>query len=133
MKTTFKVIDGNLHEYDSNGKVIHSKDSNGYEWWSEFDINGKLIHFKNSDGFENWSDYDSNGKEIHCKNSNGYEWWSEYDSNGKLIHYKNSNGCEIWYDSNGKKITKKQFDKLNSSCVGKVVEIAGRKYHLTLI
>ena len=31
MKTTFKIIDGNLHEYDSNGKITHSKDSNGEE------------------------------------------------------------------------------------------------------
>ena len=99
MKTTFKIINGNLHEYDSNENLIHYKDSNGYEIWREFDSNGNLIH---------------------SKTSNGYKRWNEYDSNGKLIHYKNSNGCEIWYDSNGKKITKKQFDKLNSSCDGKV-------------
>ena len=91
MKTTFKIINGNLYEYDSNGN------------------------------------------EIHFKNSNGYEWWYDYDSNGKLIHYKNSNGYETWYDSNGNKITKKQFDKLNSSCAGKVVEIAGKKYQLKLV
>ena len=91
MKTTFKIIDGNLHEYDSNGK------------------------------------------EIHCKSSDGYETWSEYDSNGNEIHFKTSNGYESWYDSNGKKITKKQFDKLNSSCDGKIVTISGKKYRLTLI
>ena len=91
MKTTFKIIEGNFYEYDSNGNLIH------------------------------------------YKNSNGYETWYEYDSHGNLTHYRNSNGGEFWRDSNGKKITKKQFDKLNSSCDGKVVEIDGKKYQLTLI
>ena len=57
----------------------------------------------------------------------------EYDSNGNKTHYTHSNGFESWYDSNGNKITKKQFDKLNQSCAGKVVEVAGRKYRLTLV
>jgi len=93
MKTTFKIINGNLYEYDSNGKVIHSKDSNGDEYWYDYDSKGNLIHSKDSDGFEIW--------------------------------------CE--YDSNGNRITKKQFDKLNSSCAGKVVEIDGKKYQLKLV
>ena len=91
MKTTFKIIDGNLHEYDSNGKLIHRK------------------------------------------SSDGYETWYEYDSNGKLIHFKNSNGYETWYDSKGNRITKKEFDELNSSCDGKIIEVDGKKYRLTLI
>ena len=112
MKTTFKIIAGNLHEYDSNGKEIHYKRDDGYEEWSEFNSNGNLIHFKNSDG---------------------YEWWSEYDSNGNEIRFKDSDGCENWYDSNGNRITKKEFDELNSSCAGKVVGVDGKKYRLTLI
>ena len=112
MKTTFKIINGNLYEYDSNGKVIHSKDSNGDEYWY---------------------DYDSKGNLIHSKYSSGDETWREYDSNGNLIHYKDYNGFENWYDSKGNSITKKEFDKLKSGCVGKVVEIAGKKYRLTLV
>ena len=65
MKTTFKIIDGNLHEYDSNGKEIHYKHSNGYEWWAEYDSNGKEIHYKSSNGVETWRD--SNGNEITKK------------------------------------------------------------------
>ena len=107
MKTTFKIINGNLYEYDSNGNKTHYKNSTGYEWWSE---------------------YDSNGNEIRFKDSNGFEYWYDYDSNGKVIHFKNSDGVENWYDSKDNSITKKQFDKLNQ-----VVTIAGRKYHLTLI
>ena len=91
MKTTFKIINGNLYEYDSNGN------------------------------------------EIHYKNSNGYEYWYDYDSKGNLIHYKNSNRCETWYDSNGNKITKKEFDELKSGCDGKIIEVDGKKYRLTLV
>ena len=83
-----------VREYDSNGKLIHSKDSNGYEYWKEYDSNGNLIHFKDSYGFEYWHEYDTNGNEIHRKNSYGSEYWKEYDSNGNLIHYKNSDGDE---------------------------------------
>ena len=137
MKTTFKVIDGNLYEYDSNGNEIHYKNSNGYEWWSEYDINGKLIHFKNSTGCEEWYEYDSNGSKTHFKYSDGYEWWAEFNSSGNLIHSKNSTGYEywydLWYDSNGNSITKKEFDELNSSCAGKIVTISGKKYQLKLV
>ena len=112
MKTTFKIIAGNLHEYDSNGKLIHFKDSNGYERWREYDGNGKVIHYKDSNGFETWREYGSNGNELHFKDSNGYEFW-----------------C----NSNGNEITKKQFDKLKSGCAGKVVEVDGKKYQLKLI
>ena len=112
MKTTFKIINGNLHEYDSNGKLIHSKNSTGCEEWYEYDSNGKITHYKNS---------------------NGYEYWYDYDSKGNLIHYKNSNRCETWYDSNGNKITKKEFDELNSSCDGKIAIIDGKNYQLKLV
>ena len=133
MKTTFKIIAGNLYEYNSNGKITHSKNSDGYECWSEYDSDGKEIHYKHSSGFEIWREYDSNGNKTHSKTSNGFESWHEYDSNGNLIHSGDSDGYETWYDSNGKEITKKEFDKLNSSCDGKVVEIDGRKYQLKLV
>ena len=112
MKTTSKIINRNLREYDSHGKVIHSKHSNGFKSWREYDSHGDLTHYKHS---------------------NGDERWYEYDSHGKLIHFKSSNGDEIWYDSNGTEITKKQFDKLNQSCDGKIIEVDGKKYRLTLV
>jgi YD repeat-containing protein len=64
-----------ISEYDSNGKVIHCKNSNGFEWWQEFDTNGNMIHYKDSSGYEYWCEYDSNGKEIHYKDNKGYERW----------------------------------------------------------
>ena len=99
-------------EYDSNGNMIHYKDSYGYEYWMEYDSNGNEIHYKNSDGYEEWKEYDSNGNEIHYKKSNGYEYWMEYDSNGNEIHFKDSNGYEYWkeYDSNGNMIHYKNSD-----------------------
>ena len=57
----------------------------------------------------------------------------EYDSNGEVIHFKTSTGFEYWYDSNGNKITKKEFDELKSGCDGKIIEVDGKKYRLTLV
>jgi YD repeat-containing protein len=62
----------------------------------EYDSNGKVIYSRYSTGYESWNERDSNGKLIHLKDSNGYEAWWEYDSNGNAIHYKNNNGDEVW-------------------------------------
>jgi YD repeat-containing protein len=102
--------------------------NNGNEYW--YDSNGKMIHFKSSNGFKYWHEYDSNGKEIHYKSSNGFKCWQEYDSNGKVTHYKDSNGYEEWFDSNGNRITKEEFDRIHGSCDGKVVTIEGKSYKL---
>ena len=58
--------DGEINEYDSNGRLIHYK-KYGYECWREYDSNGKLIHYKNSNGYEEWYKHNSNGEH----NSNG--------------------------------------------------------------
>ena len=62
---------GSVYKYDANGNVIHYKNSDGDEAWSEYDKNGRMIHFKNSDGVEYW--YDANGNKIHCKDSDDIE------------------------------------------------------------
>ena len=57
----------------------------------------------------------------------------EYDEKGKCIHFKDSNGYEVWYNSNGIKITKEEFEanKHNKqSCAGKVITIDGKQYKL---
>ena len=64
---------GSVYKYDVNGNVIHLKDSDGDESWSEYDKNGNMIHFKNSDGYEQWFEYDTNGNCIHFKDSDGVE------------------------------------------------------------
>ena len=52
MNTVNKIIDGieYWYDYDSNGKVIHYKDSKSYEYWQKFDEDNNLIYCKDSDG-----------------------------------------------------------------------------------
>jgi YD repeat-containing protein len=107
ISTTRHVDSSNtIREYDTNGNVIHSRDSNGYEVWYDYDTNGKCIHSRNSHGHEWWYEYDNNGNVIHYRDSIGYEKWREYDNNGNMIHSRNSSGFEEWreYDNNGKLI-----------------------------
>ena len=88
-------------EYDSNGNETHYKTPSGYEQWCEYDSNGNRTHYRNSNGYERWWEHDSNGKLTYHKDSNGFEYWSEYDSSGNKTHYRDSDGYETWYDSNG--------------------------------
>ena len=83
-----------IEEYDSNGNLIHYKNSYGDEEWKEYDSNNNCIHYKTSRGYEEWREYDSNNNRIHFKDSDGIEEWNEYDSNNNCIHFKNSN--EEW-------------------------------------
>ena len=39
----------------------------------DYDEKGRLIHIKNSNGFESWYEYDEKGIKTHYKDSNGYE------------------------------------------------------------
>ena len=96
--------DEHIREYDTNGKLIHYKNRNGYEYWQEFDTNGRVIHFWNNKKGECWWEYDSNGNLIHYLSGNGFETWCEYDSNGNRTHFWDSNGNEEWYGSNGNMI-----------------------------
>ena len=101
-----QTMSNEIKESDNNGKLIHYRTSDGYEWWYDYDTNGKLTHSRDSDGHEVWREYDINGKLIHYRNSFGLEVWREYDTNGKLIHSRDSDGYEEWYeyDTNGKLI-----------------------------
>ena len=74
MKTTSKIINRNLREYDSNGNEIHFKTSTGFESWREYDSNGKEIHYKTSNGCEEW--YDSKGNSITKKQFDKLKWKS---------------------------------------------------------
>ena len=75
-KTLSKLVEVySVIEYDSNGNLIHSKYSNGEEYWYEYDRNGNEIHYKTSNGKEEWYEYDSNGNQIHYKDNKGNEKW----------------------------------------------------------
>ena len=96
-------------EYDNKGNIIHFKDSEGFEKWYEYNDKGNVIHFKDSEGLEEWIEYDNKGNQIHFKNSYGFETWTEYDDKGHEIHFKRSTGHETWseYDEKGNKIHSK--------------------------
>ena len=109
------------YEYNSNGKVIHGKWSEGdtkgsapIEGWYEYDEHGNKIHEKWSDGLEYWNEYeyDAKGNSVHQKSKSGSEWWNEYDSAGNNIHTRASSGEEWWseYDVKGKKTYEKWSD-----------------------
>ena len=86
-KTLSKLVEVySVIEYDSNGNEIHSKYSNGEEYWYEYDRNGNKIHSKDNKGYEEWYEYDSNGNQIHYKDNDGEEYWHEYTywKNGKV-------------------------------------------------
>ena len=114
-----------FREYDELGNLIHSKASDGTEWWWEYDKDGRKIRYwqnaypmeerwkydekrngiyhKYFDGkktSEAWKEYDEQGHEIHAKESNGIEWWCEYNEKGNKIHEWDSNGPahEHWYE-----------------------------------
>ena len=99
-------------DYDDKGNLIHCKYSNGYEQWTEYDDKGNVIHCKDSNRDEEWTDYDEKGNEIHYLTSGGYEYWKEYDEKGNECHFKNSDGLEEWmdYDEKGNLIHCKNSD-----------------------
>lgn len=117
-----KKIDEKIFEYDSNGHIVHEKDSEGFEKWYEYDEKGNEIHLKESDGFEVWHEYDENGNKIHTyDNWFGDEFWYEYDKNGKQIYEKHSNGFEknFIYDEFGHDVT--FIDKIEYNQKGRVI------------
>lgn len=105
-----------VEEYDSNGNIIHSKESFDYgsgfrfsfQYWYEYDANGNMIHEKSFDGKEYRYEYDSNGNMIHEKKSDGDEDWYVYDSNGNMIYRISSDGyCDEYEYYPDKKIKSK--------------------------
>ena len=77
--------------YDQNNNLIHSKDSDNFEYWQTFDQNNNLIHYKSSIGREYWKTYDQNNTLIYHIDSNGYEekHTVEYYPDGQLKQYDN--------------------------------------------
>lgn len=51
-----------IEEYDSNGRVVYRRDSDGYERWWEYDAKGNVIYHRDSKGCE--KRYDSSGNRI---------------------------------------------------------------------
>jgi YD repeat-containing protein len=62
----------------------------------KYNSKGKLIYFKNSNGIEAWYEYDENGNMIHFKNSYGYEYWCGYDEHNNIFFYLNTKDEIYW-------------------------------------
>ena len=69
------VVKRGIKQFDEKENVIYSYNENSGESWYEYeyDSSGNLIHKKNSNGDEVWSEYDSSGNLIHKKDSKGHE------------------------------------------------------------
>lgn len=87
-------------EYDIKGRLVYYRDKIDTEMFITYD-NGKQVHCKKADGFEYWRDYNERGNLIHYKNSNGFEYWKQYNEFDVCIHYKNSKKLEEWYNDRG--------------------------------
>ena len=60
------------YEVDDRLNIVHVKYRDGTECWYDYDIDGKLIHEKDSDGYERW--LNGQGNRIHEKLADGDEF-----------------------------------------------------------
>ena len=82
------------------------------------DSTGKVTYFEDSHGWYK-KEYDSNGNKTYYENSDNCWYKKEYDSNGNKTYYEDSDGI-------------KRGTPRSQACDGKVVEIDGIKYELTM-
>lgn len=91
------------YTYDNKGRLIHSKESNGFEVWHEYDETDKYISFKSSTGYEENYIYDDNNNLIRTESNGELIEENKYNSRGNIIYsrYKDDNSdkfIEYWYD-----------------------------------
>ncbi len=100
---------GKQYTYNENGKILTSKNSDGYSYECTYDESGNELTYKSSDGYSYECTYDESGNELTYKDSNGYSYECTYDENGNKLTYKDSNGfsCEYTYDEFGYELTYK--------------------------
>jgi antitoxin component YwqK of YwqJK toxin-antitoxin module len=115
-----KVTDSKTEWYNLNGQ-LHREDGPAIEY---------------AVGTKYWY---INGQ-LHREDGPAIEWaygTKEWFINGKLHRedgpaVENANGAKHWY-INGKLLTETEFNQRTQSCIGKIVEIDGKKYKLTQI
>ena len=124
-------------------KYIVTVFQNRTEWCNEegllHRLDGPAIEY--TSGTKDWY---VNGK-LHRLDGPASEWWDgtkEWRVNGKFHRIDGpaiewSDGDKEWY-IDGKKYTEAQFNKKvkqlqNTTCEGKIVEIEGKKYKLTIV
>jgi hypothetical protein len=97
----------------------------------------KEYKVKVSDSKTEW--YNLNG-ELHREDgpaiefADGDKYWyingERHREDGPAIEY--ADGDKSWY-INGQRLTETEFNQRTDSCIGKIVEIDGKKYKLTQI
>jgi hypothetical protein len=82
------------NEHIDNAQRIYKMiERNDIPCGSTYDSNGKILTYKNSNGYWEEFTYDSNGNELTFKDSYGYWYENTYDSNVNLLTFK-----DIKYD-----------------------------------
>ena len=106
------------YTYDSNGRVLSYKDSDGYWWERAYDTNGRELTYKSSTGFWRKCTFDSNGRELSYKDSTGCWHERTYDTSGRELSYKDSDGFwrKCTYDSNGRELSYEDSTGLWRKC-----------------
>ena len=86
------ITDSGYYVYNnSNGKNIYYEFNKYWEKY-EYNSNGKLIYFKDSDGDWIKKEYDTNNNETYFEDSTGIWYKYEYDANGDEIYYEDNSG-----------------------------------------
>lgn len=121
------------YEYNSDGKVIHTKKNGDYQSWYKYDSQGRAVSFKDTYGTVRTDKYTSKGRIAYYKNKykdavieynldgkiihandkkNKYEEWYYYDEKGNLIRKVDSDNGEIRYeyDSAGNEIYRVEYN-----------------------
>jgi len=102
---------GIARTYDANGKLTSTTYPD--RTVEEYDSKGRIIYVKHSDGHEVWCEYDDTGNMLHRRESNGYEAW--FARSDKGAHWRDTKGNDLWFDRFGIPITKEQFDQLHAA------------------
>ena len=82
-----KVGDNAIAKHDDRGNCIYFKDDT-IEYWKEYDYSNRLVHYKDSTGYESYYEYKDSENSIHFRDSRGYEYYDKYDTHGNLIKHK---------------------------------------------
>jgi len=106
---------------DSNGNETYCEYRGGYWSKREYDANGRATYFEKSNGFWRKYEYDANGGLTYSEDSDKFWGKYEYDANGYVTYYETSTGV------------KRGTPRSAKTCEGKVVEVDGIKYKLTVL
>ena len=82
--------------YNEDGEVLYHENQVEGEWqkW-EYDDNGNLIYSVDSDGWWEKQEYDDKGNKIYYESSNGYWVKYVYDERGNRIFKVDSDGDKM--------------------------------------